>query len=86
MPYTSSPGSNSVTFSPTASTVPDKLRPGLGALGRAEPEAHDPHQVGQAGHQMPGAPIHAGAMYPHQDLVVSRGGLLDLRQSEDVLG
>ena len=55
-------------------------------LGPAEPEAHDAHEVGQASHQVPGAPIHAGRTHPHQDLVVADSGPVDLRQSEDVFG
>src|SRR2546426_500851 len=42
----------------------------VGGLGPAEPEAR-PDEVGEAGHHMPRAPIHAGRTHVHQDLVVS---------------
>ncbi|HEX2823733.1 MAG TPA: hypothetical protein VHO07_26760 [Streptosporangiaceae bacterium] len=38
MPWTSSPGLNSVTSWPADSTVPARLRPGLGALGLRSPK------------------------------------------------
>ena len=58
----------------------------VGGLGPAEPKAHDAHEIGQAGHQMPRTPIHAGRTNPDQDLVVTDSGPVDLRQPEDVFG
>ena len=51
-------------------------RPRLDGHGPAEPDAHDAHELGQAGHQVPGGPplIHTFRAYPHQDLVVADGG------------
>src|SRR5579859_7559522 len=55
-------------------------------LGLAEPEARRPDGIGQAGHDVPGAPIHAGRTHPYQDLVVADGGCGDMSESEHVLG
>src|SRR5947207_12928298 len=58
---------------------------GVGLLGPAEPEAHDAHELGQTGHQMPRAPINAGRLYAHQDVAVAHRGPGDLLKPEDVL-
>jgi len=58
----------------------------IGRLGPSEAEAHDAHELGQTGHQMPGSPIHAGSAHLYQDLVVDDGRTVDLRQSEDLFG
>jgi hypothetical protein len=53
-------------------------------LGRAQPVAHDAHQVGQAGHQVPHARIHAGGVHPHQHLVVLGYRRVDVPQFQDI--
>ena len=84
MPNTSSPGWNLVTSLPTASTTPATSAPGHGVLGRAEPEAREAHRVGQAGHDVPDAPVHAGRAHPHQHLVVADRGRVDVPELQDV--
>ena len=60
--------------------------PRVRGLGRAEPEARDADRVGQAGHHVPRAAIHAGRVHPDEDLVVADRGLGDLGEPEHVLG
>ena len=66
--------------------VPARLRPGIGVLRPAQPEAGEADRVGQAGHDVPGAPVHAGRVHPHQHLVVADRRPVDLREPQDVLG
>ena len=60
-----------VTSAPTASTRPASSRPRTAVLRRAQPEAGEADRVGQAGHEVPGAPVDAGRVHPHQHLVVA---------------
>ena len=47
-----------------------QVTPGYPVLRPPEAEAGDPHQVGLAGHQVPGAAVQARRVHPDQDLVV----------------
>ena len=51
---------------------PRQTPTGVRRLGPAQPEADRSDQVGEAGHEVPGASIHAGRSNPHEDLVVAR--------------
>ena len=73
MPNTSSPTANLVTAEPTATTVPATSRPGTGFFGPRSPN-DEPHQVGLAGHQVPGAPVETGGVHPDEHLVVADPG------------
>src|SRR4051795_11476609 len=83
MPNTASPGAKAVTLLPTASTVPARLRPGLRYFGLRRPESRQADGIGQAGHHVPCAPIHTGRMHPHEELVLSDHGRVDLLDPQD---
>ena len=74
MPNTSSAARNPVMPAPVATTVPAASSSGTGLFGR-EPKTQQPHEVGLARHQMPGAPVHRGCPYLHEDLVRRDGGV-----------
>src|SRR6266566_7468231 len=59
---------------------------GVGGLGPAKPEARQTDGVRQARHQMPRAPVHAGGMHPHEDLVGCDRRPGDLGEPEHLLG
>jgi hypothetical protein len=50
----------------------------------AEPVAGQPNGVGEAGHNVPGTPVHAGRTHSQQHLVVARLGPVDLLEPQDV--
>ena len=62
------------------------VQPGHGVLRPTQAKAQQPHEVGLAGHQMPGAPVHPGRPYLHQDLVRRDRGRGDPLQPEHILG
>src|SRR3954454_14519733 len=55
-------------------------------LRPADSEAGEADGIGQAGHHVPGAPVDTGCAHAHEDFVRSDRGLVDLLESEDVLG
>jgi len=59
---------------------------GVGVLGAAQTEAGEADRIGEPGHNVPGAAVHAGRVHPDQHLVGFDAGLVDLRQPQDVLG
>src|SRR3954463_16380664 len=59
---------------------------GVGVLGPADAESGEPEGIGEAGHDVPGAPVHAGGVHPYQDLAVPDGGPVDPCDPEEVLG
>jgi len=59
---------------------------GVGTLWATQAESCEPDRIGQAGHHVPGAPVHAGGLYAHQNLVGPDRGPVDLGQPEDILG
>jgi len=58
----------------------------VAGLGRAEPEGRQAHRVGQACHQMPGAPVHAGSTYVYENLVVCHRWPGDFGEPQHLLG
>ena len=57
---------------------PTSRPPSTAVLGHTEPIPREAHRVGQAGHEMPGAPIHAGCLNTQHYLAVADHGPLDL--------
>ena len=55
-------------------------------LGGAQAEAHDAHQVGLAGHQVPVADVDAGGADADEHVVLAGGGSGDCRVVQDVGG
>ena len=49
-----------------------------------QPVARQPDRVGQAGHDVPDAPVHTGGMHPQQHLVGARLRPVDLLEPQDV--
>jgi hypothetical protein len=58
----------------------------VGVLRPAETEARQPDGEGQAGHDVPGPPVHARRVHPHQDLALPDGRPVDLCDPEEALG
>jgi hypothetical protein len=59
-----------------------------GDLGSAQPHGwyQEADEVGQAGHDVPDAPVQPGRMDPHQHLVVGGRRLVDVPELQDVGG
>ncbi len=83
IPNTSSPTANRVTAEPVSTTVPATSRPSTGFRGPRSP-TNEPHQVGLAGHQVPGAPVEAGGGHLDEHLVVTHGRAGDVGETQDV--
>jgi hypothetical protein len=58
---------------------------GIGVPGTTQTEAGEANGIGQTGHDVPRASIHAGREHAHQHLVVAEGGPVDLPEPENVL-
>src|SRR6266536_2973065 len=73
---TASPGRNSVTSLPTASTCP--------AMSAPKTAAHQAPDVRLASHVVPVIGVDGGGAHPDQHLVVAGHGLVDVRELQDV--
>src|SRR5205814_5332762 len=62
------------------------VQPWDALLRTAEAEADDPHQVGLARKEMPGAPIHPSGTHLDEGLVRGDGGLVGFGQTQNVGG
>jgi hypothetical protein len=58
----------------------------VGVLRSAEAEPGEPDGIGQAGHDVPGAPVDARRAHAHEDLGPRDRGPVDLRDPQDGLG
>ena len=85
VPYTSSPGAKPVDAGGDGFDGSGEASARVWVLGPAEAEPGEAEGIGQAGHDVPGAPVHAGGVHAHQDLAVPDGGHVDLRDLEEVL-
>jgi hypothetical protein len=66
--------------------APGQVHAPNGDLGFAQPKRwdNDADQVGQAGHEVPDAPVQAGRVHPDQDLVVLGDRLVDVLELENL--
>src|ERR1022692_3586535 len=80
MPNTSSPTCSVVTAGPGDFPAPHR------GLRGADPVACEAHRVGQAGHQVPDAPVDAGGVHAQQYFLVADRGPGDLLEPQHVLG
>jgi hypothetical protein len=55
-------------------------------LGGADSVAREAHRVGQAGHEVPDAPVHAGRVYAQQHLTVADRGPGGLPEAQRLAG
>ena len=82
-PKTRSPGANSVTADPTASTSPANSIPGIGRFGPAEPRedaAEERRRVAVAAVRA----VDRRRAHPDEDLVVLGNGTLDVLEPQDI--
>jgi len=86
MPNTSSPTASVVTSAPTTSIRPGDPPARHGGLERPDPVPRQAHCIGQAGQEMPDAPVRAGCVHAQQHLAVAHRGPADLVEPQHVLG
>jgi hypothetical protein len=63
---------------------PCDVEPGDAMLRRADPVARKADEIGKAGNQVPGAPVHTGRVDTDQDLFVAGLGLVGLFEAQDL--